>query len=304
MFSFSASIITLIARLVIHLPRGTILTLSELLGGLAAKRWRRARYIAMANFEKIWPEYFSLIDKERFFVTCMKNQCLTILDLFWFGFGPSSRFERYVKFDTKTLEIYTQSPVIGVTAHFGNWEVLGQAVSLKCQPLYSIAEPLKRTSFNLFLERARINHGQKILYTRGASYGILKAIAKGHNIGVLIDQNVEPGKGGVFVKFFGLPVAVSRIIDVIVRRRKVKIALTLCSHVEDGRCYRIYSRPEFNTEEEFLTQSIMKALEEEIKKAPEQWMWFYKRWKYIPPRWDKNLFPLYAVPEEGFITQQ
>jgi lauroyl/myristoyl acyltransferase len=45
-----------------------------------------------------------------------------------------------------------------------------------------------------------------------------------------------------------------------------------------------------------ITQTIATLFEQEIRAHPEQWLWMYKRWKYIDPEWPEAAYPFYAKP--------
>jgi lauroyl/myristoyl acyltransferase len=44
------------------------------------------------------------------------------------------------------------------------------------------------------------------------------------------------------------------------------------------------------------TQTIAMLFEQEIQAHPEQWLWMYKRWKYIDPDWPAAAYPFYSKP--------
>jgi KDO2-lipid IV(A) lauroyltransferase len=64
--------------------------------------------------------------------------------------------------------------------------------------------------------------------------------------------------------------------------------------------YRAYALPPIRVEEgehaeKNVTQAIARVLEGEIRKNPEQWLWVYKRWKYIPAEATSvERYPFYA----------
>ena len=42
------------------------------------------------------------------------------------------------------------------------------------------------------------------------------------------------------------------------------------------------------------TRDIAAAMEKVVRKHPEQWLWIYKRWKYIPDSRSEDEYPFYA----------
>ena len=43
-----------------------------------------------------------------------------------------------------------------------------------------------------------------------------------------------------------------------------------------------------------LTRTVASTLEQAIADRPAQWLWMYKRWKYVPQGQDPSRFPYYA----------
>jgi KDO2-lipid IV(A) lauroyltransferase len=124
-----------------------------------------------------------------------------------------------------------------------------------------------------------------------AARAILAALRGNTHVGVLMDQDVPPGKG-VFVPFFGV---LANTTDGIAR-----LALAAGAnihpaflHREPGRGFRYVIRfgpalPMDRTAERegevlALTARCNDALEQTIRTAPSDWMWIHRRWKTRPP---------------------
>jgi KDO2-lipid IV(A) lauroyltransferase len=145
----------------------------------------------------------------------------------------------------------------------------------------------------------------------------LKALRQGRGVGTLIDQNTRVRDGGVFVNFFGLPVpssaapaALKRYCDthdlpaVIVYGTSLRLA--------DGRntahsAYLPKPFAEYADDREVL-QELMAISEKFIRMHPEQYLWLYKRFQYIPPDCPADLrgrYPDYAAePKPSFFRKK
>jgi len=109
------------------------------------------------------------------------------------------------------------------------------------------------------------------------------AIKKYSCLAVVGDQ--YKGKGGVQVDFFGISSSTPKGAAILTYR--VKPRLVFLSSTQHGGRYRIhieeigYNRPETLNDEwvRDITQTLSTKLEAEIRKYPEQYFWFHRRWR-------------------------
>lgn len=178
--------------------------------------------------------------------------------------------------------------IIYCTPHLGNWELEAHISFLTGRPGSVVAAVFNVDWFNELAERLRTNDSDtQVIPAHGAARGVLRALVSGRNVGLLIDQNIPPRKGGVFEDFFGLPATTSRMPAMIARRLKVPIHIVACVKDEGDGLFTMVDEPlpgnawEFASDEE-LTAEIMAAYERLISRYPEQYLWQYTRWRYIP----------------------
>ena len=178
------------------------------------------------------------------------------------------------------------SPAILCIPHIGSWELLAQAIPSRMKgKSAAVAALFPYRKLNDILARSRTVNGLGIIPREGAVRGMLEVLRKGTNVGILIDQNLSPKHGGLFVDFFGLPVPTSPLPALAAQRRKVALASSACIRNPNGK-FRIIVRPirEPAPDESLkeVTQRIIAANEELIREWPEQYTWLYKRWFYTP----------------------
>ena len=141
----------------------------------------------------------------------------------------------------------------------------------------------------------------EMVHKQGAIRKLLKALRSKKRIALLLDQNTRPEEGGVFVNFFGLPATCSNAAAVLSERTGAPIVMLFSKACADGT-YHLYALPPLKPEAMLLkekdasgiTLAIINSLEHEIRKHPEQWLWMYKRWKYIAPGSRKKDYPFYS----------
>lgn len=201
---------------------------------------------------------------------------------------------------------------IFVTPHLGNWEVSGKLLAqVYKMPMATVV----RTSRNPYLDKlisgGRSSTGNvEIIYAKGGAKGMKKALDNGRTLGILIDQNVKLRHGGVFVNMFGLPIPVSRAPAVLGRTQNRFFAVGASFRQENGT-FKVYLKTlpkpakEYESDEA-LIQALTDISEELIRMAPEQYLWMYKRFQYIPEGTAEEAvkrFPSYAKrPNKHFYT--
>lgn len=195
------------------------------------------------------------------------------------------------------------TPIIFCTAHLGNWEVASHISLCTGVPMAAVAAKLSRPFLNRITAIMRAN-GVPLISAQGAAKGCYKALRKNMDVGILIDQNISLRHGGIFCRFFGLPVTVSPLPAILAMRLKVPILVAGCIRQPDSTFVveveplaRDISQCESSDE---LTQQILFAYERLIMRHPQQYLWMYPRWRAIPANTPEDIrrrYPSYAVPK-------
>ncbi len=302
---FAESVPAFLAFLIIPwIPRRLLVLFSHGLGRIAFSVSKRQRYVALANLMTVFNKDGKLSEAEvkAIAIESFQTMVLTALDVFWFSVRTEYRLRKYINLD-KSAELYaSRKGGIAVAAHFGNWEILGQAGALYLDGLLSVAAVLRNPFVNKMVSRSRQVTGQKVVYQDGAIRQLIKALKSDTVVALLIDQNVVPAEGGVFVDMFGLPVPVSRAIAALASKADVQVAFLYCAPNKRGY-YTVFACPlpdDFDGKDthDGVTQAVIKLIEDVIRENPGKWMWAYKRWKFVPAGRSDDGYPTYARPIE------
>ena len=286
-------------------PRACVVGLARFLGNVGFRLSRRDRRVAMANLDLAFGAALSRAEKEAIACAAFQTFTLVLLDLFCFGRRKRKRIEAHVKFDPSFDHYLKTAPVIAVTAHFGNWEIMGQAAAVHGEPPVSVAAPLPNRFVDRMLTRLREGTGQEISAQAGAVRSLMKALRAGGRTALLMDQNTLPRDGGEFVDLFGRPVPISKAAAGLASHTGAPVVFTYCVADADGT-YTAHALPPVHARGERgagrdLTQTIAQMLESVVRKHPGQWLWMYKRWKYIPQNETPDRYPFYARRLEAEI---
>lgn len=298
-FWIEAQLVDGAAWLIPRFPRRLVVALAKGLGWFGYCVDRRDRRVALANLDLAFGSSLTDARKRQIVTQVFQNFTLTTLDYFWFSRDTRARIERYVSIDVATSQWIEKGPLVAVSAHFGNWEVIGQAIAIQGGKVSSVAKPIKNPRVDAVINRIREHSGQRIIPREGALKGMLRVLRDHGIVGLLLDQDTRVADGGVFVEFFGVPVPIASAAAWLAQKINAPILMVFCRNERDGT-YRCYS-PAVLTSAEMsglspadLTARIAGFLEAEIRRDPSQWLWTYKRWKRRMPGVEASRYPFYA----------
>ena len=172
--------------------------------------------------------------------------------------------------------------VIFITGHFGAWEILGKWLGEYTELFAGIALRQKNKGANQFFQEQRELPGTKQFYKRENSIEIAYEILSSNGVlGLVSDQDAR-GKG-VFVNFFGSSASTPKGAALFHLNTAAPIMIGACTQ----KGFQKYEIRFFQVDTsiqnvERITQSYTSLLEECIRKNPEQYFWFHKRWKTAP----------------------
>tara|TARA_B100000073_G_scaffold339225_1_gene337386 strand:+ start:885 stop:1745 length:861 start_codon:yes stop_codon:yes gene_type:complete len=192
---------------------------------------------------------------------------------------------------SKNIEIVGQSilekiksekkPVIFISGHFNNFELMAMHLEKSGIDLAAIYRPLNNKFLNPIMERIRKKYICKKQIKKGLSgtKEILKYFKKNTSFALMIDQRVSEGISCDFFDKKALTTSIPaqfikkfncKVIPVYIERvNKYKFRLEILNPIEFSQDQNIYS----------ITLNLNKIIEKMIKKNPEQWIWTHNRWK-------------------------
>ena len=206
-------------------------------------------------------------------------------------------------FEPSTDVFFQDHAAICITAHFGNWEIQGQAAARLGVDLASIAAAVKNPYVDKYFRRMREKTGQTIIPQEGALKTMIARFRNKGKAAFVLDQNTGIKDGGIWAELLGMPTPVSPAPASLAYRTGTLIAFAFCRLDTEG-IYRVYSSgslppPAFDKSQDTdavvkeLTQQILDRVSAEIRAHPESWLWVYKHWRKIVPGDDPANYPSY-----------
>ena len=169
------------------------------------------------------------------------------------------------------------------TGHFGNWELLSRLGSIFCT-LTSIGRRLRDPGLDALVVEMRTAGANQIVYTDQGARPALRALREGRALSVLVDQDI-PALDSVFVPWFGQPV--STPVGPAQLAIATRSAVLLMFLYRKADRWVIHTSPRFHwpvnadrlTAATALTAWVTAYEEHLVRRYPEQWVWWHKRWR-------------------------
>lgn len=281
------------------LPRPAVVVLSRFFGNIGFRFANELKRVGLANLDIVYGDEMSPGEKEQLLRKCYQHFALLVLDIIWFAFFPKQRLEKWFHWDDSTKVMYEDEAQLELTAHYGNWETLGQSFALRGQPIFSVAAPLKNSSADKVFIWLRQRTGQVIIPQQGAARKLMQGLRNRQKLAVLLDQNTRPRDGGIFVDVMGLQAPVSSAPAALAVKTQAKVVTVLAVPDEKGRYTvtvhdTLQANPEAEDPVADLTQRMTDSVARVIRRDPQYWCWMYKRWRFIPEDADAEKYPWYA----------
>ena len=171
--------------------------------------------------------------------------------------------------------------VIVVTAHFGNWERMGQYMTLTGDsPFNVIVRDAANNDLNNLVFQMRTAAGLGTISRGNAARSVLTSLKRNEIVGILPDQNAWDT---TFLPFFGIPCGTVLGPAVLGERAGAPLVPIWCVRTGPGKFKFILEeplKPEAGFDNaEGLMRSYNRALERVVREYPEQYLWMHDRWK-------------------------
>ena len=194
------------------------------------------------------------------------------------------KLKEYVRFnDNNILSTIKKKdkPVIFISGHFNNFELLAMHLEMKGINLAAIYRPLN----NIFLNKIMVNIRSSYICKKQIPKGIagvktmVNLFKKNTSLALMIDQRVSQGSQ---IKFFNQSALTTTIPAQFVKKYQCLVVPVYVERKNKNYFDLNIEKPfEFNQKDsiEFITQTLNLWLEEKIKNNPNQWIWTHNRWK-------------------------
>ena len=172
-------------------------------------------------------------------------------------------------------------PVIFISGHFGNFELMAMHIEKSGINLSAIYRPLNNIFLNKIIERIRKNYicKNQIKKGIGGMKKLIKLKKDNHSTALMIDQRVSEG---IMSNFFNQGALTTTIPAQLIKKFDIPIIPIFIQRVNNIN-FKITIKDPLNFSKEdsikFITDKLNTILAEMIIYKPEHWIWSHNRWK-------------------------
>ena len=171
-------------------------------------------------------------------------------------------------------------PVIFISGHFGNYDVIRANLISKGYELGALYRPMNNPYFNATYLKNISTIGVP-LFARGNSgmAEMMKFLQHGKSIALLIDQHMSNGEP---LKFFGKTAfTATSAAKMALKYDAILMPFFVLRKGGTSNFDLHFEAPIEHSNPIKMTQDFNDRLEARVKENPDQWLWTHKRWKSI-----------------------
>jgi Kdo2-lipid IVA lauroyltransferase/acyltransferase len=226
-------------------------------------------------------------------------------------------FTRHLVFndiDPAVREMLSERPVILITGHVGNWELIGYAISMLGFPMHAVYRPLDLAPLDAWMLDTRQRRGLTLVSKFGAVKALPPVMKAGFPVGLVADQS--GGDRGLFTPFFGRLTSTYKSIGILAMQTGATLLCGMARRMRQGEPlphgpwietpsggrqfrstadspslrYSVEMVDKFGPEDwnkqpdplYYLTARYRRAIEMMVRAAPEQYFWMHRIWRSRP----------------------
>src|SRR5262245_51395010 len=176
-------------------------------------------------------------------------------------------------------------PVVLILSHLGTCEVFAQLM-----PKFvgfvrnsSVYQGLGNRFIDKHVRRTRSQTGLELFDRHDGFAPVIELLRSGGGVGVLSDQHA--GDHGVWTPFFGRLASTSPLPALLAKRTRAALIAAGVYTTARARWRMVFTErfDENGASVAALISKINQVIEQQIRRAPEDWFWVHNRWKTPEP---------------------
>ena len=205
----------------------------------------------------------------------------TILEGFAIWLSKESRILKWVK-EVKGLDEVHEAQknnkgIIFLTPHLGCYEITSIYYGSK-YPLTVLYRPPRQKWLVNLIKKGRQKGLNKLAPTdKSGVKQILKALRNGEAVGILPDQAANKGEGE-WVEFFGRPAYTMVLVSRLAKKTGANLVMAFGERLDNGKGFKLHFKS-IDPDAVSTPKKLNKLMEDEIRKAPTQYLWNYDKHK-------------------------
>ncbi len=179
--------------------------------------------------------------------------------------------------------------LIGMLAHYNNWEWTVAISDSAPQQAMAVYKPLHNKYFDRFMKKARERHGVELITMRGTLRRVLQDQQEGRlaGYGLISDQSPVWEEIQYWSPFMNQLTPWFMGAEKLALKTGLPVVYYSMRKVGRGRyvidLVPLCEKPEATGPHE-ITDLFIRALERSIREHPQYWLWTHRRWKLTPKK--------------------
>lgn len=267
------------------LPLPVTRKIGSLLGLAYYAANKKRRHIAKTNISLCFPE-LSESEQRRIMLRSYKAYGQGIMDLPHLWWGSDKKFNKMIEFEgleAASSLLDQQIPVIFVTSHKPGTDFGGVAVS-RLTPMVSMMKPMKDPALNELFIKGRTRYGARmVMRDQGLRLAIQSMRNYNQSFYYIPDEDFG-AEHTVFAPFFGIQRATLPTLGRLAKITKAIVIPTFAHITPTG--YKVIFDPPLTglpgPNPGFDATVLNVAVENDVRRAPNQYIWTFKWFKTRP----------------------
>jgi len=273
-------------RLLCLLPLPWLVRLGEGIGWLFGHLARSRRGIVRVNLRACFPKLAEAALERRVNAhfralgAGIFEACLA----WWASDARLRRHGEVIGLEHLERALADGSGVLLLTGHFTTLELGARYLLVAGQPFHAMYRPIKHPLMDFLMHRWRSAIATLPALPRDELRPLVRALREGRRVWYGPDQTLDR-REGVFVPFFGVPVLMVTATSRIAQLGRARVVPYFPQRI--GTRYRITLLPALDNfpsgDDAADAARVIRAIEDGVRAAPEQYFWVHRRFKVRPP---------------------
>ena len=222
------------------------------------------------------------IDQKKIVKAMWRNYGMTFIEYIYLNHFYKKNSHIILEGNEIIAEIIKeQKPVIFISGHFANFELMSMEITKKNIPLATIYRPLNNFFLNPFMEYLRKKYVCKNQIKKGIN-GVretINYINTNHSIALMIDQRVSEGDKIDFFNHSALTTTLPAQLSIKFNLEIVPVFIKRTKNNDFVLEFQNKINPRNFSSKIDLSKKLNEVLEKMVVKNPDQWIWTHNRWK-------------------------
>ncbi len=222
------------------------------------------------------------LNEKKIIKNMWENYGKTFIEYIFLDFFRNNNSHMHIINSEILTEVLRENkPVIFVSGHFANFELMSMEITKKNISLATIYRPLNNFFLNPLMEYLRKKYVCSNQIKKGVN-GVREAveyIKNNYSIALMVDQRVSEGEK---INFFGKPALTTTLPAKLSLKYGLDIIPVYIQRERNNNFkikFKKKIKPDSYKNDLEITQEINNVLEQMIIENPDQWIWSHNRWK-------------------------